>query len=84
MTVGQYGTKFLSLSPEEHPLPSCLQGSKGGITIGSSGRQRPALFPSKGVYYQGMWLAGHRKIWVFCDLWPLRLQFTLNELRRHS
>ena len=39
---------FRSLSPTEHPLPSCLAQRKNALNIGN-GRYRPALFPSNGI-----------------------------------
>jgi len=43
---------FISLSPDDHPLPACLNGVKNKINIGTvwhnaKGRRYPALFPSR-------------------------------------
>ena len=40
--------QFLSLSPSEYPLPSCLSGTKKKINIGDADRQNPALIHTKG------------------------------------
>ena len=49
MVAGGHGPpQFLSLSPSEYPLPSCLSGTKKKINVGDAHRRNPALFHSKG------------------------------------
>ena len=45
---GAGGPQFLSLSPSEYPLPSCLSVTKREINIGDAHRYNPAIFQSKG------------------------------------
>ena len=43
-----YLPQFFSLSPSEHPLPSCLEGTKNAINRGAPNREPAALFPGIG------------------------------------
>ena len=61
MTVGDFvehgadsypPCQFYSLSPSEHPLPTCLENlCQKDINIGYKGRFSPALFLSEGKKY---------------------------------
>ena len=43
-----YAPQFISLTPEEKPLPTCLRGPKNGFSLGNPGRNNAALFPGEG------------------------------------
>ena len=43
-----YAPQFISLAPEERPLPACLSGPKNGLSLGSPTRYKAALFPGEG------------------------------------
>ena len=45
---GPYAPQFISLTPEERPLPACLIGPFNGLSLGSPWRYNAALFPGEG------------------------------------
>ena len=60
--AGQGRVRFISLSPEENPLPACLAGAKNPINVGNLRRRRPALFPSTGIYCNCQDFSGNCRI----------------------
>ena len=46
-----YVPHFFSLSPEKHPLPSCLKGTKQALGSAIAIRYNAALFPGEGMYH---------------------------------
>lgn len=47
--ANKYLYDFLSLSPQDHPLPTCLNDNQFWYSMGGE-RYRTALFPSNGMH----------------------------------
>ena len=47
-TQSPYAPQFISLAPEERPLPACLSGPKHELSLGYPDRRNAALFPGEG------------------------------------